>query len=202
MKIKKVLILLLIPLFSDMLVACCDCDDPQLFKYTNAGLELQHLDNRAQSPVIDEDGIALKEAYGIAMTLRCEPTAFKPAPFSFFLNQSYAFSCGCDAAVQHHAKDSVVAIRIITLENFDASHAAETDISDYFRLYTWNSFTTITDYLHKDAKVFTYDEPQNIVMNALLITAPAAAGSYRFRVEMDLSDGRSLIKETSTIELQ
>ncbi|MBX2925153.1 MAG: DUF5034 domain-containing protein [Chitinophagaceae bacterium] len=202
MQIKKVLILLLIPLCSDMLVACCDCDDPQLFKYTNASLELQHLDNRGQSPATDEDGIALKEAYGIAMTLRCEPTVFKTAPFSLFLNQSYAFSCRCDAGVQHHAKDSVIAIRIITLEDFDAFHPAGTDISDYFRLYTWNNFTTIADYLHKDARVFAYDEPKNIVMNALLINAPAAAGFYRFRVEMDLSDGRSLTKETSTIELQ
>lgn len=202
MKVKKILILLLLPLFSDMLVACCDCEDPQVFKYTNSSLEVQHLDNRGQSPVIAVGDVALKEAYGIRMTVKCERTAFKQPPFSLFLNRSYAFSCGCDPAVQHHAKDSITAIRIITLDDFDITHSAGSDISDYFRLYAWNNFTSITDYLPKEAKVFYYDEPKNIELNALLMQPPVQPGFYRFRVEMDLSDGRSFIKETSIAELQ
>lgn len=202
MKVKKILILLLVPFFSDMLVACCDCEEPQLFKYTNTSLELQHLDNRGQSPVIATNDIALKEAYGISMTLRCEKTAYKAPPVSFFINRSYAFSCGCDPRVQYHPKDSVTAIRIITLDDFDPQHTSGSDISAYFKLYSWNNFTGISDYLAKDAKIFYYEEPLNITLNALLMQPPALSGAYRFRVEMDLSDGRSFIKETSTIELQ
>lgn len=202
MKVKKILILLLIPFFSDVLVACCDCEEPQLFKYTTASFYLQHLDNRGQSPVVAADDTALKEAYGIRITVRCEKTARATPAFSFFLNRSYAFSCGCEAAIQYHPKDSIAAIRIITLNDFDAAHPSGSDISDYFKLYTWNNFTSIDDYVGKEAKIFTYEEPKDIEMNALLMQPPAAPGSYSFRIEIDLSDGRTLIKETSTVELQ
>ena len=201
MKVKKVLVLLLIPVFCDMLVACCDCGEPQLFRYTNKVLELEHLDNRGQSAVVVAGEPALKEAYSIRLTVKGETTAFKTPSFSFFINRSYAFSCGCDPAIQYLPKDSITAIYVITVNDFDAQHPAGTDISAYFRLYTWNNFTSIDDYLQKDAKIFSYDEPKQIILNALLMQPPASSGVYRFKIVMDLSDGRRFDKETSTIEL-
>lgn len=201
MRLKKVLIILLIPLAADLLVACCDCEEPQLFKYTNSNLELQNLDNRGQAPVIANNGIALKEAFGIRMTVKCEATASVQPKVSFFINRSYAFSCGCDPAIQYLAKDSVVALRIITLEDFDPQHLAGADVSAYFKLYTRNNFTGINEYLERNATVFYYDEAKNINLDALLMKAPTANGTFTFRVEMELSDGRSFAKESSTIEL-
>lgn len=201
MRFKKVLIILLIPLAADLLVACCDCDEPQLFRYTNSNLELQNLDNRGQAPVIASNGIALKEAFGIRMTVKCETTAFKQPPVSFFINRSYALSCGCDPAIQYRAKDSVVALQIITLGDFDPQHLAGADVSAYFKLYFYNSFTSISDYLEKDAKIFYYNEVKNINLDALLIVPPPENGVYQFRIEMELSDGRSFVQESSTIEL-
>ena len=91
MKVKKALALLFIPFFADMLVACCDCEEPQLFKYTHTGLVLMHLDNHGQLPVITEDDPVLKEAYGIRMLLKAEAVAFQKPSFSFFISRSMLF---------------------------------------------------------------------------------------------------------------
>lgn len=201
MKIKKVLTLFLIVFLCDMLVACCDCGDPQLFKYTHTGLVLMHLDNHGRLPVITEDDPVLKEAYGIRMLLKAEAVAFQKPSFSFFISRSYAFSCRCEASIQYLPKDSITGFRIITMNDFDPQHPAETDISDYFRLLSGHDYSTITDFLHRKAEIFTYDNPRQIELDAMLVHPPAQKGGYRFRVQIDLSDGRKFIKETSIIEL-
>ncbi len=201
MKIKKALLFLFIPFFADMLVACCDCEEPQLFKYTHTGLVLMHLDNHGRLPVITADDPVLKEAYGIRVLLKGEAVAFQQPSFSFFISRSYAFSCRCEATIQYLPKDSITGFRIITMNDFDPQHPAETDISDYFRLLSGYDYSTITDFLHKEAEIFTYDNPRQIVLDAMLVHPPTQKGACRFRVEIDLSDGRKFIKETSTIEL-
>ena len=87
------------------------------------------------------------------------------------------------------------------MNDFDPQHPPEADISDYFRILSGYDYSTITDFLHKEAEIFTYDNPKQTVLDAMLIHPPAQKGIYRFRVEIDLSDGRKFIKETSTIEL-
>ncbi len=201
MKIKKVLILLLAPFFFNTFLACCDCQDPQLYKYTNNRLILQHVDNRGQSLEITTQGTALKEAYGIRITVEGETSAYLVPSTWSTLSRSYAFSCRCGAEIQYLPKDSITGLRIITLADFDAQHPAGTEVNDYFKLYTWNDFVNIPDFLKGSAKIFYYDEPKQIILNALLMQAPEATGEFRFKVEIDLSDGRLFSGETSTITL-
>lgn len=186
-----------------MLVSCCDCDEPQFFKYTNSSLQVQNLDNRGQAPII-ANGTALKKAYGIRMTVHCETTASIQSRFSF-LNAAYAFSCRCEDPIQYLAKDSIVGLRIITLNRFDAEHEAGSDVSDHFKLNMLNtqySFIDISQYLKQDAHVFYMNGDKNIVLDALLIQYPDQSGSNHFRIEMDLSDGRNFVQETDSIDLQ
>ncbi|MCC6288202.1 MAG: DUF5034 domain-containing protein [Chitinophagaceae bacterium] len=201
MILKKVIILLLVPFATEVFISCCDCNEPQLFKYTNQSFDVKHLDNQGQSPVIPSNGTALKEAYGLRMTLTCETTVFKQAPVSFFINRSYAFSCGCDPEIQYLAKDSVIAIHIITLDDFDNQHLAGSDISEYFKLHSQHTFISIAEYLQKIATIFYYDNPKTIILDALLMQPPLQSGNYRFKIKMTLSDGRSFTAEPSTIEL-
>ena len=199
---KKVLTLLLIPFFADMLVACCDCDEPQFFKYTNSSLQVQNLDNRGQSAMPATGGIALKEAYGIRIKVHCETTASATVPFSFFLSSGYAFSCRCGEPVQYLAKDSITSLRIITINDFDTEHKAGSDITDHFKLNAGYYFISIADYLKQEAPVFYMEADKNTILDALLIQYPNQSGTHRFRIEMNLSDGRTLSQETDTIDLQ
>lgn len=202
MKVTKVLTLVFTTLFLDVLVACCDCDPPQLFKYTNSSLEVENLDNRGQYVAVATNGTALKEAYGIRMKIQCKTTAFHQPRFSFLLNQSYAFSCRCEDPIQYHAKDSVVALRIITLDNFDPEHQAGSDITDYFKWYGGYYFSEITSYIKQRAPVFYMEDDKQTTEDMLLMHYPPQSGIYSFRVEIDLSDGRTLTKDTDSIELQ
>ncbi len=199
MKTKKVLTWLFLPLVLDTLIACCGCDEPQLFMYTNSSLRLEHLDNRGTAPVVTT-GTALRKAYGIRMNVHCQTTAFQQPAGSFFLHRAYAFRCDCGEPLQYHPKDSIIAMRIITLDGFDG-HPANTDISTYFQLKIKHSFKSFSEYLLQSPTVFYTAEEKSLVLDAFLIP-PVSPGTYRFRAELDLSDGRTLAQETSPVELQ
>lgn len=198
MKATKILIWLILPVMLDTLIACCGCDTPQYFRYTNSSLRIEHLDNRGSSPIIATEA-ALSKAYGIRMHILCETTA-KTAPSSFFLNKAYAFRCECAEPMQYHPKDSIIAMRIVVLDDFD-NQPAGTDISSYFKLKLQHSFKNFEEYLHQSATVFYTTDAKSLELDAFLIT-PIPNGTYRFRVELDLSDGRNLIRDTSPITLQ
>lgn len=199
--IRRAICILTVILVLDVLAAC-NCPDPQLFKYTNSSLLVEHLDNRGQSPVAITGGSALKAAYGIRMTIHCETTVFNTVPVGLLLNRSYATSWECPEPIQYHAKDSIVALRIISLGDFDNDHPAGSDISSAFKLFREQGFVSITDYLEEKPTVFYMEENKNIVLDALLISPPVNDGDYSFRVEIETSDGRQLIQDTSEILLQ
>lgn len=197
--IKKVFVLLLLPLMVELLVSCCDCTEPDLFRYTNEGLTVQHLDNRGREPVVSSDNIVLKKAYGLRVTITGKQVVRAARP-SFFISRSYAFSCGCDPSPQYHPIDSVLAFRIITLDDFDVTHPAGADITSYFKVFRGNGYADLEG-MFSHARVVYRKPDLDDSFNALLMEPPPQSGHYRFRVEVELSDGRLLQAETSAAEL-
>lgn len=169
--------------------------------YTNTTLELQHLNNSGQSAIVAPENKVLKEAYGLRIRIGCETTACNRGRTSFFINPAYAFSCGCEAPIQYHPKDSVTGLKVITLNDFDALHPAGSDITARFKMFSGYVFTDLAGYLESKPPVFNAHGVKNIVLDALLMEPAAQTGNHRFRVEVDLSDGRVLETETSMVEL-
>lgn len=201
MKIRKIFTLLFLLLVSEVWIACCDCSEPQYYQYTHTGMVLLNLDNRGQNPVIASDYPIPKAAYGIRIVLTTEATVWQKPAFSFFIQNAYAFSCKCEAGTQYLPRDSVINLRIYTLNDFDAQYPAGSEISDYFRILNSDHYTTISDYVRQSGTTFSYKEPREVMLNIMLIQPPLQKGNYRFRIEIELSDGRKFDKETAMIEL-
>ena len=90
---------------------------------------------------------------------------------------------------------------MLLFKDFDSNHLANSDISDYFKVYKKYSFTSIKDYL-KNSNLVLFDESSlDMTFDLLLMTPPASSKQQKFKVQITLSDGRILEKETSEIKL-
>lgn len=196
---KKILFFLFLPLLTELVLSCCDCPETQTLHYTNKTMLLQHLDNSGSGPVVTTSGRVPKAAYGIRIDVVREKTAAHRK--TLFLPAAYAYSCGCPPPLEILPRDSITAIRVFTLQDFDASHAAGSDVSGYFKSYTPYYFLSITDYLQKSRTVLLDESELSTRVDLLLMTPPALNTLHQFRVRLTLSDGRTLEQETTPIDL-
>lgn len=143
----------------------------------------------------------MKSAYGIRIHLSREKLVFNVVPKSVFLSSAYAYDCFCPPPRQFLPRDSITAVQVFTLSDFDGSHAANADISDYFKVYSQFSFTTIPDYLDEASWVIYDESGLEVQLDLLLMTAPSINTKHKFSVRLFLSDGRILEQQTTEIDL-
>ena len=201
MKANKVIFLLLFPLIAEVLVSCCNCLEPVIKHYTNKTLTINHLDNSGSAPVIASSDTVRKSAYGIRMNLVRETVVCNHNRTSLFISSAYAFKCDCEPPNQILPRDSITALHISTVNDFDATHPANSDVTGYFRVYKDFYFQTISDYVQKARLIAYNDNELQITADLLLMTPPATNTLHRFVVTLTLSDGRVLSRETSEIHL-
>lgn len=199
-KIKKIIFLLFFPFIAHVVISCCDCVEPLIYQFTHKTITINNLDNAGSEPVVSTATSVIKTAYGIRIQVNREKTACTEPVRSLFIQSAYATKCGCPPEKQLMPKDSITAIKVVTLNDFDNSHLANTEISDYFKVYTPYSFVTIGKYL-QDSKNVLYDESElGIKIDLLLMIVPTMNTQHKFKVQITLSDGRIFEPETS-IEL-
>jgi hypothetical protein len=201
MKINKILFLLLFPLIAEVVVSCCDCIDPLIGHYTNKTIVVNNIDNSGSEPMTATANSVPKEAFGIRTKLNREKTACLSPSKSFFIQAAYATSCDCPPPNQLLAKDSVTAIQIFTLNDFDTNHPANSDVSDYFKIFKGSSFSTITDFIKKYNTILYSESELELSFDALLMTPPSLNQSHYFKIKITLSDGRTLEGITTSIDL-
>jgi hypothetical protein len=201
MKAKRVIFIMLFPLIADLVVSCCNCLEPVIKLYTHKTILVSNLDNSGSQPVITTSNSVVKTGYGIRVQLNREKTVSNGKQGALFIQSAYAFDCDCPPVNQLLPKDSVTSIKIFTLNDFDATHSANADISDYFKVYRFFSFSTIKDYLKNSKSTLYEDSELELTLDLLLMTAPSINAQHKFKVQITLSDGRVLEQETSQIQL-
>ncbi|HRP90899.1 MAG TPA: DUF5034 domain-containing protein [Edaphocola sp.] len=201
MRINKILVVLLFPLIAEVMISCCDCIDSLIGHYTNKTMIVKNLDNSGPNPLTTTTNSVPKEAFGIRVQLTRERTACLAPPQSFFIQSAYATSCKCPPPNQLFAQDSVVTIQIFTLNDFDPNHPANSDVSDYFKVFEGSTFSTITDFIKKKKTVLYSDDELELDFDVLLMTPPSLNQSHKFKVKITLSDGRILEEMTPSIDL-
>lgn len=185
---------------------CCDCIEPVLKNYSNLSMTLGNLDNSGEKPIITNSKTVPKNAYGIGVSFQRELVACSKKSFPTFFQSAYAFSCNCPPELQIMAKDSITAVKIFTVYDFDDSHSARSDISDYFKVYKYNSFVSIAEYLNSmNDYIYSgwtlYDESElEFEVTLLLMTTPKIDKTNKFKVQVTLSDGRVLEQDTDEID--
>ena len=204
---KKLIILffLLVPIASVLFHACCPCDvETQHGNYSHKAIFLKNLDNRGEKAIESESLQLNKNAYGIRLYLTREKNvvACVKQMNSFFIQSAYATSCECPPEFLYFPSDSIVSIKIFTVNNFDNQHSENLDITDYFKVA--GSYSTIGSYVanmnYTYADDFEY-RGQELTLDLLLMTAPTANNKQQFEIQVTLSDGRILKQQTPEIEL-
>jgi len=201
MRIKKIVIVLAIGFLLRLVVSCCDCNEGAEFKYTFDCMEAFHIDNAGQTSIVVEGGTILKEAYGIQIEFALLQLACnKPFSFSAF-NSAYAFKCECPPEIQYLAQDTISSIQIKAINDFDQTHPANSDISDYFKVLDYDNYITLQEFI--DAPETMYEtKPVKDSVRIFLMQPPVHIGEHRFQVEVLLSNGTILTAETTPINLE
>jgi len=204
---KKLIILffLLVPIVSALFHACCPCDvQTQHKNYSHKALYLKNLDNSGEKAIETELLQLNKNAYGIRIYLEREKVVIARTKKinSIFIQSAYATSCECPPEFLYFPNDSIVSIKIFTINNFDNQHSENSDITAYFRVA--GSYSTVESHVANMRYTYEYDFEywgQELKLDFLLMTAPTANNKQQFEIQVTLSDGRILKQQTPEIEL-
>jgi hypothetical protein len=198
---KKLFLVLIFPFIADLAISCCNCLDTLTHHYSNKTLKVSSLDNSGQEPKEISAGSVFKAAYGIRVQLVREKVVHINKPAIVFGQAAWAYGCHCPPTDEFLPNDSVIAIRVLTLYNFNSDHPANSDVSAYFKVYTPYNFQTLDAYTKYIGTSFYSETELQLSFNMLLMTPPASGGAHQFRVQFILSDGRILEQDTPTIDL-
>ena len=202
MKISRVLFLLLFPLIAEIFVACCDCNIVTKTEYyVTKALTISLLDNSGKEPTEATHTTINKKAFGLRLKTERIISVKTSVPKTLFISAANAFSCECPPPYVIQPRDSVVSINIITMNNFDASHSANSDISNYFKVYELHNFSTINTFIKYQQNELYDKEQLNLSLDLLLITPPSLSTPHVFKVIVSLSDGRMMEAQTPAINL-
>ncbi|MEL6866978.1 MAG: DUF5034 domain-containing protein [Bacteroidota bacterium] len=202
MKIKKVLVVLLIPFAVNFFIACCDCLETTFLGYTHCSLTIDNLDNSGLSPVVDTSGQIIKTAFGLRVQVqRSENTCFRNSP-TLFVHSAYAYDCHCPPVEEYSPIDSITSISITTLNEFDDDHPAGAAINAYFNVLVGTDFIPIEEFDLALSNRFWDVINNDWTVDLMLMVAPPERGDYQFEVEIGLSDGRALVGTSVKVDLR
>lgn len=192
---------------TQIVIACCSCKQTTFGKYTHKSIDVVNLDTSGSEIIVARSNAVFKNSYGIELLFHRSRIACAMPVGSLFISTSYAHSCSCPPEVEILAQDSITQVHVITLRDFDESHPAGSDISDYFKIRPYgNSYNTLKYYDSVGAENYTSDlnhKADNLDRSErlLLMTPPAIGKLHIFKVQVRLSDGRVLQAKTPEVEL-
>jgi len=198
---KRAIFFLIVLFIIEFTGACMQKQKVIEYYYVNCGLTTTHIDNSGANALLVNEGSIAKEAYGIQLSIELkEKMCFSQPQFSLpSFNQCYALGKSTPR-VQISYLNKITDIKITTLMDFDNTHPAGSDISEYFKVFSNNSFTSIEAFIEQFQK--TNEIPSlDFVCNLLLIESSFSSGTFQFKTQALLEDGTSLDNTTSLIEL-
>ncbi len=179
-------------------LTCCSscCGDSRCVSSELVSIEVHHLDNGGPQPVpIVSDSIS---AFSYAIEVNYHGRALEGLCSNFFRdvarsfsNPGMAFSCARDVYL---SPDTIQQVLIYSTTDFDPTHPAGTDLSEYF------IEKTITAVLPS-----SFDQPywpEILEVRFLLFTAPITQSQHRFLIDVHLTNGRILSDSTEQIVLK
>jgi len=208
MKRKVIIIFFLLAPIVDLFYSCCPCDiETKYISYSHKSLLLKNLDNSGEKAIETGNLQLNKNAYGIRLYLTREKNtvACIKRINSIFIQSAYATSCECRPEYIYNASDSITSIRVFTLYKFDYQHPENSDITNYFKVR--QTYSDVDEYIesiyYTNEKDWRWFEPieTELEIDLLLMTAPTTDNNHKFKIQIELSDGRILEQETTEIQL-
>jgi len=202
-KIFKVAAILVLPILVELIISCCDCPETISLDYTNCSMTVSNLDNSGPEPVVTQSEGVSKKAYGIRIAVsrngsQCRANPIKQSLFA----SAHATKCDCPPEQEFLPKDSILSVRVITKFDFDATHPADSDVSEYFYVFSNGEFTAIDEFIGKlENRLYAFEKP-DLEIDLLLMSPPSVGVGHQFTVSIELSDSRVLSARTNKINLE
>lgn len=190
----------------------CNCKVPQTgsFRYKSvsaANLRYSFPTDSLFSVSTFSGDTAAKTRYGIRFSFHYEQTALQKCtrPGYGLLNVAYACSC-----VEDHfsAKDTVKKMSIRTLSDFDVTHGAGTDVTDYFNTVFLNNSNGVSLTYDKAFAESYYDFNNQYTGSGIkeydlyLKTAPADSRLAAFELIIEYTNGTTLSARSKPVFLK
>jgi hypothetical protein len=208
MKTRLTILILLLTPIVNLFHSCkdpCKGHEPTKYgEYSYKTLLLKNLDYSEIHTPRQSDSVQFDEnAYGIRLHLTREKIviAYRKQINSILIQSAYALSTNCPPEYILSAKDSIVSIKILTLNDFDDQHSKNSDITAYFKVF---AFSDVKDYVAGMSHTFEgerYNFEDGLRLDLKLMVAPTTTHNQQFKVIVELSDGRILEQQTTEIQL-
>ncbi len=201
MKIKRVVVIFCCAFAFKLIVSCISpCPEKLGYAYRHSSLHVDGLNNSGSEPVLAQDNVP-KKAFGIRLTFLLEELAVSDDALPSLFSVTYADECGPD--FETTSIDTIVSFRVYTLTKFDATHDSDSDVSDYFRLRSYETtYEPISKFVDDSDRFlyFNFSEDTKVI-DVFLLTPPESNGTYNFKIDIEFSDGRILSAITNPIVL-
>lgn len=199
MKLKKVVFLLLAPILVEMLIACCECNEPPPYDFVYNDFSIINIDNSGKEPVESVESEIAKNAYGIRLKFTTLLATTTPHFGPLFLSSAMANDC---CPPPYESRDRIKSLKIISLYDFDDSHKAGADVSAYFKIYQNSSYAPVTDIVEDNELLYnSFVDKKNIYQDILLMTAPTFP-LQQFRVKIAFLNGKEQFQTTTFVNLR
>lgn len=200
-KLKKTISLIVLSL---VIVFACSKDEVYLADYTSLQIEEMIFDTSkmeysftySNSPVYDTLQFALN--INLQLTEK-EQISSTNIPF---INQALAYS---KTVKEYIIKDRVSEIKIFTETNFDSTHLAETEVSDYFRAVIRDEKMDVNAFITTKDAFYNLNDVTNGISKFQILALqahPTFDEKQLFRVEIHFESGRKLEKQSNLIEFK
>jgi len=197
MKIKKILLFCLLPLMAEVILACCNCEEPPPYEYKFNEMFVYNLDNSGKNAVETSANETNKASYGIRIKFTTLMAAAPAVNNSFFISSSQANNC---CPPPYWAKNRIESLKIISIYDFNESHKSGSDVTEYFAAFYLNQYYANSSILESELFGYNLDEQKNVSVDLLLMTKPGSP-KQQFRVEIKFDNGREMKETTSLINL-
>lgn len=190
-------------LFAAIMSGCivdCHCDVQNVhFKWKDLELSSSSytLDSGQLFSEIDTSRDFSNKGYALNILLNGERLALR-SDIPGFTNQAYACSC----PENNFFPDArVTGVRIYTVNNYDASHSAGAEVTEYFRSAqpSGNGGFKLAP-LNLEEELRSYSYP-GIHLRLYLATRPGTGVAHQFRVVVTFDDGKVLNETTPELKL-
>lgn len=202
MKLKKVAFILALIFLLRLISACCRCDEPSKLHYLFDEVLVQNLDNSGEYYVVSTSERITKEAFGLQIELSIKKESNYYSPRSISFSSANAISCEC-VYEEYLPKDTISALSISTLNDFDSKHFAGDDVSSYFKVVTPNGFISINQYLKLPELVYQNWLPEKERIILYLLQLPTFfEEKHSFKIEIVFSNGEVVSFESKPVYLE
>lgn len=204
MTLKRIVLIGLFLFIADLFIACCPCVIPPTAEYKRCNLEVSNYRYNSEKYVRWHPDNVEAENYGIELRFSQDQNTCQIKSTGLFVNT--ALACSCDGQ-EGKALDRFESIKVFTVQPFDSTHAAESDITAYFwGNWEYEDQTSIPEYVllqnnRDDEGLRYFIGIDNLLLRLNAKPTTGTTIEHQFRIEATMTDGRVLSKLTTPVVL-